>query len=70
MPEYQHWLKHKDMYGGISSENVMGMTLIIVHDKQAAHDLLEQAAAETSGQLTMVMANKLCGYGNIPLSQG
>lgn len=70
VPEYQHWLKHKDTHGGVSSVSIMGMTLIIIHDKQAAHDLLDQAAAKTSGRPTMVMANKLCGYGNIPLCQG
>jgi len=69
VPEYQHWLKHKDTLGSVSSVNVMGMTLIIIHDKEAAHDLLDQAAAKTSGRPTMVMANKLCGYGNIPLCQ-
>lgn len=69
VPEYQHWLKHKDKHGGISSVSVLGMTLIVIHDKQAAHDLLEQAAVKTSGRPTMVMANELCGYGNIVLCQ-
>jgi hypothetical protein len=47
VPEYQHWLKHKNIYGGVSSVSVLGMTLIIVHDKQAAHDLLGQAMRYT-----------------------
>lgn len=33
--EYQHWIKHKDLYGGISSVTVMGMTLVIIHDKMS-----------------------------------
>lgn len=69
-PEYQHWLKHKDLYGGISSVTVMGMTLVVIHDRKAAHDLLEQTAGKTSGRPTMVMANKLCGYESIVLCQG
>lgn len=69
-PEYQHWMKHKDLYGGISSVTVMGMTLVIIHDKKMAHDLLEQSASKTSGRPTMVMANKLCGYESIVLCQG
>ena len=69
-PEYQHWLKHKDLYGGISSVTVLGMTLVIVHDKKAAHELLEQTANKTSGRPSMVMANKLCGYESIVLCQG
>lgn len=69
-PEYQHWLKHKDLYGGISSVIVLGMTLVLIHDKKAAHMLLEQTASKTSGRPTMVMANKLCGYESIVVCQG
>ncbi|GKT81516.1 O-methylsterigmatocystin oxidoreductase [Colletotrichum tofieldiae] len=68
--EHLHWLKHKDLYGGISSVTVMGMTLIIVHDKKMAHDLLDQTASKTSGRPSMVMANKLCGYEAIVICQG
>ncbi|PGH32838.1 hypothetical protein GX50_04378 [[Emmonsia] crescens] len=68
-PEYQHWLKHKDRYGGISSVTVLGMTLVIIHDKKVAHELLEQMSSTTSGRPTMVMANKLCGYESIVLCQ-
>ncbi|KAK8143147.1 hypothetical protein G3M48_007628 [Beauveria asiatica] len=60
--EYQHWLEHKDVHGPISSVTVMGMTLVIIHDKKAAHQLLDQEAAKTSGRPTMVMAGQLCGY--------
>lgn len=67
--EYQHWLKHKDRYGGISSVTVMGMTLVIIHDKKAAQELLEQTSSKTSGRPTMVMANKLCGYESIVICQ-
>ncbi|EPS37503.1 hypothetical protein H072_8825 [Dactylellina haptotyla CBS 200.50] len=69
-PEFQHWLKHKDLYGPISSVTVMGMTLVIIHDKQAVHEILEKNASKTSGRPTMVFANQLCGYGSIVLCQG
>lgn len=69
VPEFEHWLKHKDIYGGISSVTVMGMTLVIIHDKKMAQDLLEQHASKTSGRPRMVMANKLCGYESIVLCQ-
>ncbi|KAL3473137.1 cytochrome P450 [Aspergillus californicus] len=69
-PEYQHWLKLKDCYGGISSVTVMGMTLVIIHDKKVAHELLEQTSSKTAGRPTMVMANKLCGYESIVICQG
>ncbi|OAA37562.1 OrdA [Beauveria brongniartii RCEF 3172] len=67
--EYRHWLEHKDVHGLISSVTVMGMTLVIVHDKKAAHQLLDQVAAKTSGRPTMVMANQLCGYEAIVVYQ-
>lgn len=70
VPEYQHWLKHKDLYGGISSVSVMGTTLVIIHDKQMAHDLLERTSSKTSGRPMMTMANKLCGYESTMLCQG
>lgn len=68
--EYEHWMAHKDLYGGISSVTVMGMTLILVHNKEMAHELLETMASKTSGRPTMVMANKLCGYESIVVCQG
>jgi hypothetical protein len=70
MPEFQHWLKHKDSYGSISSMTVLGMTLVILHDKKAVQDLLEQNASKTSSPPKMVFANKMCGYESIILCQG
>jgi hypothetical protein len=70
VPEFQHWLKHKDLYGSISSITVLGMTLVIIHDKKVAHDLLEQNAIKTSGRPTMVFANQMCGYEAILLCRG
>lgn len=70
VPEFQHWLKHKDQYGGISSVTVLGMTLVMIHDKTAAHELLERMASKTSGRPMMLFANKLCGYESIVLCQG
>jgi hypothetical protein len=69
-PEYQHWLKHKDLYGGISSVTVLGMSLVLIHDKEAAHALLDQMSSKTSGRPAMIMANKLSGYESIVVCQG
>ncbi|KAK0610802.1 cytochrome P450 [Immersiella caudata] len=68
-PEYQHWLTHKNVYGGISSVTAMGMTLVIVHDRDIAHELLERNSAKSSERPEMVMANKLCGYEAIVVCQ-
>ncbi|KAK6507201.1 hypothetical protein TWF481_005651 [Arthrobotrys musiformis] len=70
VPEYQHWLKHKDKYGGISSVSALGMTLVIIHDRKIVYDLLEQGASKTSGRPYMLFANELCGYESMVLFQG
>ncbi|KAH7014349.1 cytochrome P450 [Microdochium trichocladiopsis] len=61
-PEHEHWSRHKDLYGPISSVTVAGATLILVHDARVAHELLDKNARRTSGRPEMVMANKLCGF--------
>ncbi|KAJ5673894.1 hypothetical protein N7462_009333 [Penicillium macrosclerotiorum] len=40
--EWQYWLKHKDLYGPISSLTVMGKNLIILNNAQLAVELLEK----------------------------
>ncbi|KAF5681229.1 hypothetical protein FHETE_18 [Fusarium heterosporum] len=70
VPEYQHWLQHKDLYGPVSSVTLFGTTLVIIHDKKAAQDVLEKASMKTSGRPSMTFANKLCGYERIVLCQG
>ncbi|KAJ0424006.1 cytochrome P450 [Aspergillus carlsbadensis] len=47
----------------------MGMTLVIIHDREAAREILEINSGRTAGRPTMVMANKLCGYEDIILCQ-
>lgn len=62
-PEYQHWLKFKDTYGPISCVTLFGQTMIIIHDRDAAHDLFEKNSTKTSGRPQLHFASKLCGYG-------
>jgi fumagillin biosynthesis cytochrome P450 monooxygenase len=61
--EYQHWLGFKDSYGPISSITILGTTLIIIHDKEAAHDLLGKQSVRTSSRPTLHFAGELCGFG-------
>lgn len=68
-PEHEHWIKHKGLYGGISSITVKGMTIVILHHRKAAHELLVQRSSKTSGRPRMVMANEMCGYGSIVVCQ-
>lgn len=69
VPEFQHWLAHKNLYGGISSVTVLGTTLVLIHDKKTAHELLDGHSNKTSGRPDITMANQLCGYENIVLCQ-
>lgn len=53
VPEYQHWFKHKYRYGPISSVTVLGQTMIIIHDKNVALELMEKRANIHSGRPRM-----------------
>ncbi|PFH63060.1 hypothetical protein XA68_10101 [Ophiocordyceps unilateralis] len=64
-PEFRHWLAHKDAYGPISSITVMGQTIVIVHDKQIAVQLLEQQSLKTSGRPKLAFAD-MCGFSETP----
>lgn len=63
LPEFQHWLRHKDTYGPISSITVMGLPLVIFHDKEAAHAVLGKRAQKTSARPQLNFAT-LCGFEN------
>ncbi|KAL8928315.1 MAG: hypothetical protein Q9172_000999 [Xanthocarpia lactea] len=63
IPEFQHWFKHKDTYGPISSITVMGLPLIIFHDKDAAHAVMGKRAQKTSARPQLNFAT-LCGFEN------
>ena len=49
-PEYLHWLAHKDRYGPISSVNVLGQTMVIIHDREIAGEVLERKAGVSAGR--------------------
>lgn len=53
VPEFQHWLQHKEKYGLLSSITVLGQTMIIIHDKEAAFELMEKRAHKHSGRPSM-----------------
>lgn len=54
-----HWLKHKDLYGPISSITVLGQTIIIINDAQIALELLRDRASTHSGRPQLVFAGDL-----------
>ncbi|KAM4056370.1 cytochrome p450 [Hirsutella rhossiliensis] len=70
IPEFRHWLRHKECYGPISSVTVMGHTLVIIHDREAAHHLLEKNTIRTSARPAISYAIQSCGFNNlVPLLQ-
>lgn len=60
-PEFQHWLRFKDKFGPISSITVLGQTVVMLHDKQAAMDILDKTATKSSGRPNFVFAT-MCGF--------
>ncbi|KAK9780194.1 putative Cytochrome P450 [Seiridium cardinale] len=64
VPEFQHWLKHGKAYGPMTSITIMGQTLVIIYERQAAHDLLDKRSNRCSGRPKAEFASNLCGYGD------
>ncbi|KAL6698552.1 cytochrome P450 [Trichoderma pleuroticola] len=57
MPHFLHWLTFKDKYGPISSITVLGQTVVFLHDKDAAVELLEKKTSlKTSGRPTFIFS--------------
>lgn len=59
VPEWQHWLKHRELYGPLSSVTVMGQTIILIHDKEMAVDLFEKQALKYSSRPSMVFGAEM-----------
>ncbi|RDA94487.1 hypothetical protein CP533_2302 [Ophiocordyceps camponoti-saundersi (nom. inval.)] len=62
IPEFQHWLKHRTLYGPITSITIMGQTIVAVHDKQIAFQLLEKHSIKSSDRPRMEFAFTLCRF--------
>ncbi|KAK7900779.1 hypothetical protein LTR67_003063 [Exophiala xenobiotica] len=62
--EAHHWLKHKDLYGPISSVTVMGQTLIIINDSKLAFELMEKRSAIHSSRPKQIFAGEMLGWEN------
>ena len=57
--EWHHWLKHKDIYGPISSITVLGQTFVIVNDAQIALELLRDRSTIYSARPHMVFSSDM-----------
>ena len=57
--EWQHWLKHKTIFGPLSSVTVFGQTIILLHDLEAALELLDKRGGKYSSRPRMVFAGEM-----------
>jgi hypothetical protein len=57
--EYLHWLKFKVRYGPLSSITILGQTMIIIHDRDIALELMEKRASKHSGRPNMKFAMEM-----------
>ncbi|KAI1127531.1 cytochrome P450 monooxygenase [Nemania abortiva] len=62
--EWEHWLKHKDIYGPISSITVLGTTMVILHSPELALELLEKRSSIYSSRPKFVLGD-MVGWSNI-----
>lgn len=59
--EYLHWLELKHAYGPISSLTVFGQTIVIIHDRNMAIELMDKRSSIHSGRPVMPFGNS-CGW--------
>ncbi|RAL13463.1 cytochrome P450 [Aspergillus homomorphus CBS 101889] len=62
--DWLHWLKHKELYGPISSLSVFGQTIIILNEARHAVDLLEKRSAIHSSRPQQNFA-EMSGWDNV-----
>lgn len=60
-PEFRHWLRHRSLYGPISSLTVLGRMYVLIHDQQLAHEILVKDAAKSSQRPWAEFAFSMCG---------
>ncbi|KUI57327.1 O-methylsterigmatocystin oxidoreductase [Cytospora mali] len=60
--EWEFWLKHKDLYGPISSVTVFGTTIVVLHSPELAVELLDKRSAIYSSRPRLVFGGEMCGW--------
>ncbi|KAI0016275.1 cytochrome P450 [Xylariomycetidae sp. FL0641] len=60
--EWIHWLKHKDVYGPISSITALGTTMVLLHSAELAFELMEKRSAIYSSRPHMVFGGDMVGW--------
>ncbi|KAI1775377.1 putative cytochrome P450 oxidoreductase OrdA-like protein [Hypoxylon cercidicola] len=62
--ESEHWLKHKKLYGPLSSLTTMGQTIVVLNDAKIARELLDKRSAIYSSRPKQVFAGEIIGWEN------
>ncbi|KAE8375526.1 cytochrome P450 [Aspergillus bertholletiae] len=62
--DWEYWLKHKDLYGPISSLSILGENIVILNDARLARDILEKRSAVWSSRPSWNFG-KMAGWGKI-----
>lgn len=50
LPESRHWESHHEKYGPITSITAMGQTIVVLHDRSLAVELLDKGGAKNSSR--------------------
>ncbi|PYH67002.1 cytochrome P450 [Aspergillus vadensis CBS 113365] len=61
-PEWQHWMKHKERYGPITSVTILGQPIIILHDAHITTELLEKHSLKYSSRPRSVFLGEMIGW--------
>lgn len=59
VPEHERWLSFKDRYGPLSSITVPGQTMILIHDREVAVELMEKRANRYSERMHLKFGNDM-----------
>ncbi|OHX00029.1 cytochrome p450 [Colletotrichum incanum] len=59
--EAHHWLKHKELYGPISSITTMGQTIVILNDAQLANELFDKRSVKHSSRPSQTLTGEMVG---------
>ncbi|ORY18569.1 cytochrome P450 [Clohesyomyces aquaticus] len=62
MLECYHWLRHKDLYGPISSVTVLGQTFVIINDSDIAFELMRDRSAIHSSRPVQIFSGEMVGW--------
>ncbi|KAF2702973.1 cytochrome P450, partial [Pleomassaria siparia CBS 279.74] len=62
--EAHHWLKHRELYGPISSVTVMGQTIVIINDPALVFELMRDRSTIHSSRPSQIFSGDIVGWKN------